>query len=129
MAQVQNKLAIQQDIIVQLLAQLNIEYQKTKSERKEIAHSYVFSEEEFSFLEELELVTVRIRGYASQIESSAGVENREQAIADLHRLRVFDRSAIAQFYAETRSGYLQMRSYIRMLDYLRLLVLEYLQME
>jgi hypothetical protein len=129
MAQVQNKLAIQQDIIVQLLAQLNIEYQKTKSERKEIAHSYVFSEEEFSFLEELELVTVSIRGYASQIESSAGVENREQAIADLHQLRVFDRSAIAHFYAETRSGYLQMRSYIRMLDYLRLLVLEYLQME
>ncbi len=45
------------------------------------------------------------------------------------RLRVFDRSAIAQFYDETRSGYLQMRAYIRMLDYLRLLVLEYLQME
>ena len=129
MAQVQNKLAIQQDIIVQLLAQLNIEYQKTKSERKEIADSYVFSEEEFSFLEELELVTVSIRGYASQIERRARVENREQSIADLHQLRVFDRSAIAQFYAETRSGYLQMRSYIRMLDYLRLLVLEYLQME
>jgi len=129
MAQVQNKLAIQQDIIVQLLAQLNVEYQKTKSERKEIAHSYVFSEEEFSVLEEIELVTVSIRGYASQIERRAGVENREQAIADLHQLRVFDRSAIAQFYAETRSGYLQMRAYIRMLDYLRLLVLEYLQME
>lgn len=129
MAQVKNKLAIQQDIIVQLLAQLNVEYQKTKSERKEIAQSYLGSEEEFSFLEELELVTVSIRGYASQIERRAGVENREEAIASLHQLRVFDRSAIAEFYAETRSGYLQMRSYIRMLDYLRLLILEYLQME
>jgi hypothetical protein len=129
MAQVKNKLVIQQDIIVQLLAQLNVEYQKTKSERKEIAQSYLGSEEDLSFLEELELVTVSIRGYASQIERRAGVENREEAIADLHQLRVFDRSAIAQFYAETRSGYLQMRSYIRMLDYLRLLVLEYLQME
>ena len=129
MAQVQNKLAIQQDYIVQLLAQLNVEDQKTKSERKEIAHSYLGTEEELSFLEEIELVTVSIRGYASQIEDRAGVENREQAIANLHQLRVFDRSAIAEFYAETRSGYLQMRSYIRMLDYLRLLVLEYLQME
>lgn len=129
MAQVQNKLAIQQDIIVQLLAQLNVEYQKTKSERKEIAHNYLGTEEEFSFLEELELVTVSIRGYASQIEAGGGVENREEAIANLHQLRVFDRSAIAEFYAETRSGYLQMRSYIRMLDYLRLLVLEYLQMK
>jgi hypothetical protein len=129
MTQVQNKLAIQQDIIVQLLAQLTVDYQNTKSERKEIAQNYLGSEEEFSFLEEIELVTVSIRGYASQIETSAGVEHREEAIADLHQLRVFDRSAIAQFYDETRSGYLQMRSYIRMLDYLRLLVLEYLQME
>ncbi|MEG3860248.1 hypothetical protein [Microcoleus sp. herbarium12] len=127
--QVQNKLAIQQDIIVQLLAQLNVEYQKTKSERKEIAHRYLGSEEDLSFLEELELVTVSIRSYASQIERRAGVENREEAIASLHQLRVFDRSAIAEFYDETRSGYLQMRAYIRMLDYLRLLLLEYLQME
>ena len=127
MAQVQNKLASQQNIIVQTLAQLTLDYQKTKSESQQIIH--LCTEEEFSFLEELELVTVSIRGYASQIERRARVENREQAIADLHQLRVFDRSAIAQFYAETRSGYLQMRSYIRMLDYLRLLVLEYLQME
>ena len=127
MAQVQNKLASQQNIIVQTLAQLTLDYQKTKSERQQIIH--LCTEEEFSFLEELELVTVSIRGYASQIERRARVENREQSIADLHQLRVFDRSAIAQFYAETRSGYLQMRSYIRMLDYLRLLVLEYLQME
>jgi hypothetical protein len=128
MAQVQNKLALGQDIIVQLLAQLTVDYQNTKSERKEISQRYLGSEEDLSFLEELELVTVSIRGYASQIEASAGVENREEAIAELHQLRVFDRSAIAEFYAATRSGYLQMRSYIRMLDYLRLLILEYLQM-
>ncbi|MEG5038273.1 MULTISPECIES: hypothetical protein [unclassified Microcoleus] len=128
MAQVQNKLALGQDIIVQLLAQLTVDYQNTKSERKEISQRYLGSEEDFSFLEELELVTVSIRGYASQIEERAEVENRDRAIAELHQLRVFDRSAIAQFYDETRSGYLQMRAYIRMLDYLRLLVLEYLQM-
>ncbi|MEG4235854.1 hypothetical protein QUA40_28000 [Microcoleus sp. Pol11C3] len=80
MAQVQNKLAIQQDIIVQLLAQLNVEYQNTKLERKEIAQNYLGSDDEFSFLEELELVTVRIRGYASQIESSAGVEHRASRV-------------------------------------------------
>jgi len=36
------------------------------------------------FLEELELVTVSIRGYASQIEDRAEVENREQASAELY---------------------------------------------
>jgi hypothetical protein len=103
MTQVQNKLVIQQDIIVQLLAQLTVDYQNTKSERQEIAQNYLGSEEEFSFLEELELVTVSIRGYSSQIDTSEGVEHREEAIADLHQLRVFDRFAIAQFYDEMRS--------------------------
>lgn len=57
-------------------------------------------------------MTVSIRGYASQIETRARVEIREEAIASLHQLRVFDRSAIAQFYDEMRSGYLQMRSFL-----------------
>ncbi|MEG4218888.1 hypothetical protein QUA27_26630 [Microcoleus sp. Pol14C6] len=129
MTQVKKKLAFKQDIIVMLWAQLTVDYQKTQSERREIAHSYFGSEENFSFLEELELVTVSIRGYASQIEARAGIEHREEAIAELYQLRVLDRSAIAQFYDETRARYLQMRAYIRMLDYLQLLLLEYLQME
>jgi hypothetical protein len=35
MTQVQKKLAFQQDIIVMLLAQLTVDYQKTQSERRE----------------------------------------------------------------------------------------------
>ena len=94
MTQVQKKLAFQQDIIVMLLAQLTVDYQKTQSERREIAQSYFGSEENFSFLEELELVTVSIRGYASQSEARAGIEHRKEAIAELHQLRVFDRSVL-----------------------------------
>ncbi|MEG4213377.1 hypothetical protein [Microcoleus sp. S13_B4] len=81
MAHFPNKLASQQNIIVQNLAQLTLDYQKTKSERQQIIH--LCTEEDLSFLEELELVTVSLRGYASQIEASAGVENREEAIANL----------------------------------------------
>lgn len=120
---------LNKDIIVTLLAQLMVDYQNTLIRAPRDSPELYWLGGRVSLLEELELVTVSIRGYASQIEAGPGVEKREEAIADLHQLRVFDRSAIAQFYDETRSGYLQMRSYIRMLDYLRLLVLEYLQRE
>jgi len=40
---------------------------------------------------------------------------------------VFDVPAIAQFYLSTDGGYEQVKAYIRMLDYLRLLIIEYLR--
>jgi hypothetical protein len=42
-------------------------------------------------------------------------------------MRVFDVPAIAQFYFTTDGDYQHMKAYIRMLDYLRLLILEYLR--
>jgi hypothetical protein len=41
-------------------------------------------------------------------------------------MRVFDVSAIARVYFTTNGDYTQMKAYIRMLDYLRLLIIEYL---
>jgi hypothetical protein len=46
---------------------------------------------------------------------------------ELKQAHVFDVPAIAQFYFTTDADYMQMKAYIRMLDYLRLLILEYLR--
>jgi hypothetical protein len=67
--------------------------------------------------------------YASQIKNTETVKSCELAIAHLQQLRVLDRSVIAQFYEEERSRYPHIQSYLWRLDYLRLLVLEYLQMQ
>jgi hypothetical protein len=40
-------------------------------------------------------------------------------------MRVFDVGAIAQFYLTPNQEYSETKAYIRMLDYLRLLTLEY----
>jgi hypothetical protein len=45
----------------------------------------------------------------------------------LQTIRVFDVLAIAQFYFTTDADYAHMQAYIQMLDYLRLLILEYLR--
>lgn len=50
-------------------------------------------------------------------------------IAHFQQLQVFGSSTIAQFYAEARWQYLQVQTYLQMLDYLWLLTLEYLQMQ
>jgi hypothetical protein len=129
MAQNQNQLTSQRNYIAQLLEQLTVNYQNTNLERKQIAQNFSNSEEEFTPLEEIELLTVSIRGYACQIAASGSLRNDQQAIAELQRLSVFNNHLIVQLYSESRSHYPQMQSYICMLDYLRLLVLEYLQMQ
>ncbi|MBW4595335.1 MAG: hypothetical protein KME46_21135 [Brasilonema angustatum HA4187-MV1] len=118
---------IKRNYISQVLEQLTLDYQNTKQERKEIAALYLTGDEEFSVLEEIELLTVDIRGYASQIQARGWIENQQQAIEHLQSMRVFDLPVIAEFYFTIHQDYGQMKAYIRMLDYLRLLILEYLQ--
>jgi hypothetical protein len=118
---------IKRNYISQVLEQLTLDYQNTKQERKEIAALYPVDEEEFSLLEEIELLTVDIRGYASQIQARGWIENEQQAIERLQSMRVFDIPAIAEFYFTIHQDYGKMKAYIRLLDYLRLLILEFLQ--
>ncbi|MBH8560997.1 hypothetical protein I8748_02185 [Nostoc sp. CENA67] len=119
---------IERNYIIQLLEQLTQDYCNTKQERKEIASLYSTSEEEFTLLEEIELLTVNIRGYASQIQTRGWIENQQQAIEKLQNMRFFDIPAIAQFYFASHQAYRQIKVYLQMLDYLRLLMIEYLQL-
>lgn len=127
MVQAQNKLEIQKEYLAWLLEQLTIADRNSSQERKAIAKQYPGSDEEFALLEELELLTVNIRGYASQIKLMGRVENLQKAMQDLPKLSVFNVPIVARFYVEQRSPYPQTKMYLQLLDYLRLLVLEYLQ--
>ncbi|MBN3909541.1 MAG: hypothetical protein HWQ35_24295 [Nostoc sp. NMS1] len=115
--------------ISQLLVQLTNIYQNTRGERQEISIQFPPEDEEFSLLEELELLTVNIRGYASQIQSTGKIVNQDQAIEQLQAMQVLNIPQIAGFYFGSTDNYEQIKSYIRTLDYLRLLVLEYLQFQ
>jgi len=125
MTQVQNKLTVHQDYINQLLEQLTISYQNTKLERQKI-NQQPSPEQDFTPLEELELLTVNIRGYASQIAATGTVKSNIQTISELQQLSVFNNRTIVQLYDQARLYYPHLRSYISLLDYLRLLVLEWI---
>ncbi len=115
---------ITRNYIIHLLDQLVVDYQNTKQERKEIADQFPSSDEEFTVLEEIELLTADIRGYASQIKARGWIENEQEATRRLQAMRVFEIPALAQFYFGTDGDYWRMKAYVRMLDYLRLLILE-----
>jgi exonuclease VII large subunit len=129
MAQVQDKLKAQREHTIQLLHQLTAEYQTLKSEMKQIAGQYPGSDEEYAFLEEFELLIVSICGYAKQIQATETVQHLDSAIAHLQQLQVFANLTIAQFYTETKGQYPKVQAYLQLLDYLRLLTLEYLQIQ
>ncbi|RUT08313.1 hypothetical protein DSM106972_014810 [Dulcicalothrix desertica PCC 7102] len=119
-------LEIKINYITQLLDKLTNDYKNTKQERKEIASQFYIIDEEFSLLEEIELLTVNIRGYASQIQATAKIENQQEAIGQLQAMNAFDIPVIAQFYFNNNDNYEQIKGYIRNLDYLRLVILEFL---
>jgi hypothetical protein len=75
----------------------------------------------------LEILTVSISGYATQIQATGKVKNTEKAIGDLRQFNVFENSVVKQFYQQAGNDYPKLQAYIQLLDYLRLLALEYLQ--
>lgn len=112
--------------IIDLLDKLMILYQNTQEDRKKIKSEFLVSDEQASLLEEIELLTINLRGYASQVKAKGFIENSEQAVEYLQRLKIFNIPIIAQFYFTVNDQYKLMKNYIIMLDYLRLLLLEFL---
>jgi len=129
MVQASDKLEVQREYTIQLLDQLTSEYLVLKSEMKQLSGQYPGSDDEFTFLEEFELLIVSICGYAKQIQATGSVKHLDSAIAHLQHLQVFANPTIAQFSSETSGRYPKVQTYLQMLDYLRLLTLEYLQMQ
>jgi hypothetical protein len=121
-----NKIGNPQEQVAHFLDRLTKLYQAAKSERTQAAADPA-PEAGFSILEELEILTVSISGYATQIQATGTVKNTEKAIGDLRQFNVFENSVVKQFYQQAGNDYPKLQAYIQLLDYLRLLALEYLQ--
>jgi hypothetical protein len=129
MMQMQNRLETQRNYTIHLVNQLTAEYPALKPELQQIAEQFPGGDDEFAVAEELELLIVSICGYAQQIQEIGSVQSWDRAITHLQQLPVLANSTIAQFVAEAQGQYPKVQIYLQMLDYLRLLTLEYLQMQ
>lgn len=111
--------------VAQVLLQLTTDYQLAKAERRLLAEC-LDDDAAFTLLEELELLTVGIRGWGCQFSTAVSMESRE-ASAQLKGLSVFKVPSISNFYFDDAVQSERMKLYISLLDYLRLLLLEYCQ--
>ncbi len=112
------------EYIEQVLNQLLSVYQKTKKERHKIA---LWEEsQELSILGVIEIFTTDIRGYAFQVIANDSFENNQEIIDNLRKLKIFEIPYFTQWYFSTESDYPHIKRYVETLNYLRLLIIEYI---
>lgn len=112
--------------IIQVLEQLIINEENCTEEKKQLAVNFYSSEDDFNLLEEIELLTTDIRGYACQIKAQDSINSEEIALSKLQKMRIFNLPNIGEFYFNNQLNFPQLKNYLQMLDYLRLLIIEYL---
>lgn len=111
--------------IEQILNQLLIDYQNTQSEREQIAQWE--ENQEFSILGIIEVLTDEIRGYAFQIISNQLLTKSQDIINQLNTLKIFDIPELIKWYFSSEWDYPNIKHYLENLNYLRLLIIEYVR--
>lgn len=104
-------------------------YEKAlKDERSKLWETEKESEQEYTVWSQLELLSTYIYGYVSQI-ASYGYTRQEprEAIAHLHQLSIFDIDCIVDWYRNSGDEYPKIKQFFELLDYIRLLTLEYIE--
>jgi hypothetical protein len=111
--------------IEQILNQLLIDYQNTQLEREKIA---LWEENQgFSILGIIEVLTDDIRGYAFQVITNNYSANAQEIFDKLNKLKIFEIPEFTQWYFSPEFDYPQIKNYVEKLNYLRLLIIEYIE--
>ena len=111
--------------IEQILNQLLIDYQNIRLEREKIA---LWEEnQEFSILGIIEVLTDDIRGYAFQIITNNSSANAQDILNELNKLKIFGIPEFTEWYFSSEFDYPQIKHYVETLNYLRLLIIEYIR--
>lgn len=78
--------------------------------------------------ERLELFSTDILGYVSQIASKGNTsQSPSLVIAHLHQLKIFEIDCIIDWYSSEENNFPKIKQYFELLDYVRLLTLEYME--
>ncbi len=105
------------------------DYEKSlKDERHKLWELEKESEQEYTVWSQLELLTTYISGYISQIVDRGYTRQKPQdAIDHLHKLSIFDADCIVNWYRDSGNEYPKIKQFFELLDYIRLLTLEYIE--
>jgi len=111
--------------IIILLDQLTHDYhQIQQSESKLFIEAFSLNEQEFSIMEDIDLITSDLRGYASQIKITNQIQNPDQALKYLRQTFILSNPLIADLYFFQRDKFPLTHQYLQKLDYLKLLLID-----
>ncbi len=110
--------------IDKVLQQLLIDYKNTREERRKIS---IWEEsKDFSILGEIEIFTTDIEGCASQVIANDDLKIYQDIFKKLTKMNIFDIAYFTDWYFSDESQFPQVKLYIEKLNYLRLLIIEYI---
>lgn len=111
--------------IINLLEQLTHDYRQIQQdEAKLLIESFPLNEQEFSIIEEIDLITSDLRGYASQIKITNQIQKPEQALKYLRQILMLNNPLIADLYFSQREKFPLTHQYLQKLDYLKFLLID-----
>ena len=115
--------------IVDLLTLLTQDYQQVlQQDKKTLLENFPPNNNEFSVLEEIDLLTTDLRGYASQITINQQIKNPDQSLKNLRNIRILANSTLAELYFSKNEQFPLIYQYLQKLDYLKLLLIDWLML-
>jgi hypothetical protein len=116
--------------IVDLLTQLTQDYQQIlQQDTNSLLENFPTNNHEFSILEEIDLLTTDLRGYASQIKINQQIKNPDEALTKLRNLRILANPSLAELYFIKNKQFLLIYQYLQKLDYFKLLIIDWLMLQ
>jgi len=116
--------------IVDLFAQITQDYQSIlQQDKSSLLENFPLSDHEFSILEEIDLLTTDLRGYASQINVNQQIKNPDQTFIKLRNLRILANPSLAELYFIKNEQFPLIYQYLQKLDYLKLLIFDWLMLQ
>lgn len=114
--------------LAELKSRLFVYEQTMKDERRKLWQIGNESEKEQTVWRELEPLTTYIYGYVSQIVIKGYTRQEpDEVISHLHNLSIFNLDCIMKWYPTAAQEYPKIKHYFELLDYVRLLTIDYIQ--
>jgi|GEM_PF-624727 hypothetical protein len=112
------------DYVSKIFNELSNDYKNTREERQRL--NLWEESKDYTILGVIEIFTTDIRGYASQIIAKDSLDNGQEMIENLHKLQILDIPYFLEWYFSSENNYPLLKAYVEKLNYLRLLILEYM---
>ena len=114
--------------ITKLADRLISQYKEMKDERAQI-HSWEWENDfDFSILGLMDLYSSYVGGYASPIATRGTVKKPAEALKLLQEKRFFYQPYFVDWYFSPDNNYIKVQEYVEDVEYLRLLIIQYIKL-